>query len=111
MIKGSALDSYGMLERVKSRPRPFSTVLVVRFRYHIITILKEQESPLLAEECLLLGFRGTPDKAQWLKENETENLLMIKSDANITPDLATNAITKINEGFDSLTKTIEEVCL
>jgi len=86
-----------------------TTVLLVRFRYHIITIRKEQETPLLAEECLLLGFRGAPDKAQWLKEDEAENLLMIEPDANITPDLAANAITKINEGFDSFRQRIEEV--
>jgi len=86
-----------------------TTVILVRFRYHIITIRKEQETPLLAEECLLLGFRGAPDKAQWLKEDDAENLLMIEPDANITPDLAANAIIRINEGFDSLRPRIEAV--
>ena len=56
-----------------------------------------------------MGFRGAPDKAQWLKEDEAENLLMIEPDANITPDLAANAITKINDGFDSLRPRIEAV--
>jgi len=57
----------------------------------------------------MTSFRGAPDKAQWLKEDEAEDLLMIEPDANITPDLAANAITKINQGFDSLRQRIEEV--
>ena len=44
-----------------------------------------------------------------LKEDEAENLLMIEPDANITSDLAANAIIRINEGFDSLRPRIEAV--
>jgi hypothetical protein len=34
---------------------------------------------------------------------------LIEPDANITPGLAANAITKINEGFDFLRQRIEKV--
>lgn len=86
-----------------------TTILLVRFRYHIITIRHKKETALLAEECQLLGFRGAPDKAQWIGADEAEDLLMIEPDANITPDLAANAISRINEGIDSLRPRIEVV--
>jgi len=86
-----------------------TTVLLVRFRYYIITAQKENETPLLAEECRLLAFRGAPDKAEWLDETDAETLLFVEPDANISPDLASNAILKINEGIDSLRSKLEEV--
>ncbi|MBW2149914.1 MAG: DEAD/DEAH box helicase [Deltaproteobacteria bacterium] len=86
-----------------------TTVLLVRFRYYIITAQKENETPLLAEECRVLAFRGAPDKAEWLDETDAETLLFVEPDANISPDLASNAILKINEGIDSLRSKLEEV--
>jgi hypothetical protein len=70
---------------------------------------KENETPLLAEECRLLAFRGAPDKAEWLDEKDAETLLFIEPDANISPDLASNAIMRINEGIDFLRPNLEEV--
>jgi len=32
-----------------------------------------------------IDFSGAPDKAQWLKEDEAENLLMIEPGTNIIP--------------------------
>ena len=52
--------------------------------------------PLLAEESRLLAFRGSPEKAEWLDEAESEGLLFMNPDANISPDLASNAISTIN---------------
>ncbi|MFX0198015.1 MAG: ATP-dependent helicase, partial [Candidatus Hodarchaeota archaeon] len=86
-----------------------TTVLLVRFRYHIITTRQDGEIPLLAEECQLLAFTGAPDKAHWLAENEAESLLLLKPDENITPDLASDAVSKIEEGFDPLLPKLEEV--
>jgi hypothetical protein len=86
-----------------------TTVLLVRFRYYIITTQKESETPLLAEECRLLAFRGAPDKAEWLDERDAETLLLIEPDANISPDLASNAIVRINEGIDFIRPKLEEV--
>jgi len=84
-------------------------VLLVRFRYYIITAQKELERPLLAEECRLLAFRGAPDKAEWLDETDAEKLLFVEPDANISPDLDSNTISRSNEGFDSLWPKLESV--
>ena len=45
-----------------------TTLLLVRFRYHIIQITKDGEKPLLAEDCRLLAFSGSPQNAVWLEE-------------------------------------------
>jgi len=86
-----------------------TTILLVRFRYYIITTQKENETPLLAEECQFLAFRGAPDNAEWLNETDAETLLFIEPDANISPDLASNAIMRINEGIEFLRPKLEEV--
>jgi hypothetical protein len=89
--------------RVKRR----TTVLLVRFRYHIIAIRQDHETPLLAEECRLMGFGGSPESAEWLDESDLEKLLLVEPDANITPDLASNALSRIQEGFEALWPRIE----
>jgi len=86
-----------------------TTVLLVRFRYHIITIRRDTETPLLAEECRLLAFRGPPEKAEWLNEEESEKLLFIEPDANINPDQAASFVAKINNDFGFLKEKLEEV--
>ena len=86
-----------------------TTVLLVRFRYHIITIRRDTETPLLAEECRLLAFRGPPEKAEWLNEEESEKLLFIEPDANINPDQAASFVAKVNNGFGFLKEKLEEV--
>lgn len=37
-----------------------TTLLLLRYRFHIITHKGGDEIPLLAEECDLTGFRGSP---------------------------------------------------
>ncbi len=49
-----------------------TTLLLVRFRYHIITRINDIEQPLLAEDCQVLGFEGTPSKAEWISPDQIE---------------------------------------
>jgi len=86
-----------------------TTVLLARFRYHIITIRRDIETPLLAEECRLLSFRGSPERAEWLNEEESENLLFAEPDANINPDQAAGFVAKVNNGFGFLKEKLGEV--
>lgn len=86
-----------------------TTVLLVRFRYHIIKEKKGGESrPLLAEECGLLAFAGSPENAVWLSKEEAENFLQAFPDENVRPDQARDFVQKVIDGFDSLRPHLDE---
>ena len=86
-----------------------TTVLLVRFRYHIIKDKKgEENKPLLAEECGLLAYRGSPDSAEWLSKEEAEKLLQAAPDQNVNPDQARDFVQKVIDGFDHLRPHFDE---
>jgi superfamily II DNA or RNA helicase len=85
-----------------------TTLLLVRFRYYIITTRNGIDNPLLAEDCQLLGFTGAPDKAEWLGNEAAEKLILAEPEMNISPDRATQFVTGIIEGFDHLKPYLEK---
>jgi len=88
-----------------------TTLLLVRFRYHIIQIQGKEEKPLLAEDCRLLAFTGSPQNAAWLEEAEAEKLLSAQPDANITADQASDFVQRVIEGFDTLRPHLEQAAV
>jgi hypothetical protein len=90
-----------------------TTLLLVRLRYHIITRRgrgdKVTESPLLAEDCQLLAFTGSPQNAEWLDSQFAEELLLAQPEANIQPDQATNFLRQMLDGFDAIRPHLDEV--
>lgn len=85
-----------------------TTLLVLRFRYHIITVRKEGEIPLLAEECGVMGFQGSPEQAQWIDNPQIERLIRSSPDENVLPDVARNTLTRIAQGLDALMPKLEQ---
>ncbi|MCL5997765.1 MAG: DEAD/DEAH box helicase, partial [Chloroflexi bacterium] len=62
-----------------------TTLLLMRFRYHIVTAVEARPGasmqlpmPLLAEECYAPAFLGAPQSAQWLDDVEAEKLLALR---------------------------------
>ena len=85
-----------------------TTLLLVRFRFHIKTIEQEFQKELLAEECRIFGFEGSPKNATWLPPEKIESILIASPDANIVPEVATNFISEIVESNGDLTPYLEK---
>ncbi|MFN8017152.1 MAG: helicase-related protein [Acidimicrobiales bacterium] len=61
-----------------------TTVLLVRYRFHLVTRRKGEVIPLLAEDTGLLAFTGLPDEPAWLEPDEAEALLALTPDDNVS---------------------------
>jgi hypothetical protein len=93
-----------------------TTLLLARFRYHILTQRvgaygdtsqrAYRHTPLLAEDCRVLGFTGAPDAAKWLAPDDAEALLDARPDANITPQQASDFVRRVADGFDHLREAL-----
>jgi hypothetical protein len=80
-----------------------TTVLLLRTRFHILDRGRDgRQRPLLAEDLVLTGFTGAPDRASWLSSDHVEPLLDVEADANIGPDQAQQALRRVLERFDVL---------
>ncbi|MCK5804368.1 MAG: SWF/SNF helicase family protein, partial [Lentisphaeria bacterium] len=85
-----------------------TTLLLLRHRYHIITELAGDSKQLLAEDCQLVAFRGSPENAQWLSSDDTEVLLEAAPTSNIEPEQKRIFIQRIIDSHDSLRPTLEK---
>jgi len=88
-----------------------TTLLLVRFRYHIIQTQNNVERPLLAEDCRLLAFSGSPQSAVWLEENEAEKLLLAQPDGNIAADQAAEFVGRVIDGFELLRSHLDQAAI
>lgn len=91
-----------------SRVERRTTVLLVRFRYHIVTRRGDMERPLLAEDCQVLAFAGSPQNAQWMDSTDAENLLQAEPEVNVNPNLASEFLSRVTGDFDRLRPHLEE---
>jgi Helicase conserved C-terminal domain len=93
-----------------SRVTRRTTLLLVRLRYHILTQKGETAQALLAEECQVLAFEGSPRTAQWLTDSERiEQLLTAQPEANVNADQATHFLQGVLDELDLLKPYVEEV--
>ncbi len=86
-----------------------TTLLLTRMRFHIHQRVKGQEQrSLLAEDCVLMAFRGAPENAEWLSEEEAEALLQATPAENIAPDQAAGFVSGIVDNFEALREPLKE---
>jgi len=86
-----------------------TTLLLVRFRYHILVRSEDETKPLLAEDCQVVAFRGAPSTAQWLAQAEAEALLTARPDENTTDDVARGFLQKVIDQFDAVRPRLDEI--
>jgi len=85
-----------------------TTVLLMRFRYHIITTTRRSERQLLAEDSQVIAFEGAPGQHTWLDNAVAEELLMAEPEANTNPQQASQFVGRIIEDFGALQADLED---
>lgn len=85
-----------------------TTSLLLRYRFHIVNTDRRGEQNLLAEDCQLVAFKGSPQNAVWIDQQKAEELLEVGPDANIAPDQAREMIRKMLEGVEWLCPQLNE---
>lgn len=108
-VMDTALDPLGESEARRcgvtatSHVERRTTLLLVRYRYHIITSFPGgEEKALLAEDCQLAAFSGPATDPQWLGSGEAEALLEAKPEGNVPPDRAEYFLKQVIAEGDSL---------
>ena len=87
-----------------------TTLLLLRMRFHIVNQGRDgKERPLLAEDLVIAGFTGSPDRAEWLPAEAVDPLLDIEADANIGADQAQAHIGRVLERFDDLRPRLDQL--
>lgn len=87
-----------------------TTVLLVRMRYHIITQQGKEERELLAEDCQVLAFSGSPTNPEWISDQpRIEGLLRAQPEGNILPEQAKHLLRQILENMHLLHTHLDQV--
>ncbi|MCK4236111.1 MAG: ATP-dependent helicase, partial [Candidatus Krumholzibacteria bacterium] len=87
-----------------------TTVLLLRLRCHIVTTGREgKERPILAEDLLLTGFRGSPEAPEWISSDQVEGIIKAEAAENIGPELAREHLIRVFEQFDYLKNHIDRI--
>ena len=86
-----------------------TTLLLCRFRFQLQTQGQNLDHTCLTEECALLAFTGTPERATWLDYSTAKSLLIARPDGNIEPDLASNYVSKVTGGAGNILPHIRSV--
>jgi hypothetical protein len=63
-----------------------TTVLLLRARMHLDATQGGATTSLLAEECVVAGYRGRPEEPTWLAGDEAERLLAAEPAGNVPPE-------------------------
>jgi hypothetical protein len=79
-----------------------TTLLLVRYRFHMVLPGRYGDKPLIAEDARVLGFAGPPANPEWLADETALALLHATADANTAPEFARTAIGRILEGLQEV---------
>lgn len=72
-----------------------TTLLLTRYRFHLVTVKGGEERPLVAEDSGVLAFTGPPTDPAWLSSLDVLPLLQAKPTANTSPVEATDFLRSV----------------
>ncbi|MBU8817840.1 DEAD/DEAH box helicase [Mycolicibacterium goodii] len=76
-----------------------TTLLVVRYRFHLHLPSRSGSRELVAEDVATLAYEGPPTKPHWLPAEEVAPLLTAKPSGNVPAPQATQFITRALDGL------------
>ncbi|MFJ7777800.1 DEAD/DEAH box helicase [Streptomyces yangpuensis] len=79
-----------------------TTLLLVRYRFHLTLPSRTGERQLVAEDARLLAYEGVPARARWLDDDAAAALLAAGATASTHEQAARNAISKDLAGLPDL---------
>ncbi|MBT2398334.1 DEAD/DEAH box helicase [Streptomyces sp. ISL-100] len=79
-----------------------TTLLLVRYRFHLTLPSRTGERQLVAEDARLLAYEGLPSRARWLDDDAAAALLAARATANTHEQRARNQITRDLDGLPDL---------
>ncbi|MFJ8080043.1 DEAD/DEAH box helicase [Streptomyces sp. NPDC096205] len=85
-----------------------TTLLLVRYRFHLTLPSRTGERQVVAEDARLLAYEGMPSRARWLDEEAATALLSARAAANTHEQLARNQITRALDGLPDLSAHLTE---
>lgn len=83
-----------------------TTLMLVRYRFDVVTIARDTERTLLAEDTGIVAFAGPADQPQWLDDDEIRLLLEAVPAGNLAAEQATNALTTVMDAAPDLTEQL-----
>ncbi|MEU7305406.1 DEAD/DEAH box helicase [Streptomyces sp. NPDC007206] len=85
-----------------------TTLLLVRYRFHLTLPSRTGERQLVAEDARLLAYEGVPARARWLDDDAATALLAARASANTHEQSARNAISRDLAGLPDLAAHLTE---
>ncbi len=84
-----------------------TVLLLIRLRYHIVVAGKPQ--PILAEDQALIGFIGSLEAPEWLKEEDLLGLMNAVPSTNLPAAPARDQLRRIIEGISNFSDHITKI--
>jgi superfamily II DNA or RNA helicase len=84
-----------------------TTLLLCRYRIHLVADTRDGEVPMLAETAGLLAFTGAPESPTWLDADAAEQLLGARPKADVAADIAREFIGELVDAADGWRPTLD----
>ncbi len=85
-----------------------TTLLLVRYRFHLTLPSRKGDQQLVAEDARLLAYEGLPSRARWLDDDAAAALLAARASANTHEQRARNQISRDLDGLPDLAGHLSE---
>ncbi|WP_433362337.1 helicase-related protein [Streptosporangium sp. CA-115845] len=84
-----------------------TTLLLVRYRFHLTLPSRSGERELVAEDARLLAFEGSPANAVWLPAEAALGLLDATADENTDPTFGERTMSRVLDGLPATKARLE----